>query len=369
MFTASLIEKIMRPLRADGLFLEAVGVTENEFTLMATTYITDTDPEEGDCLCVDPSVQHVGDAPCNVCESFTLGLVQEVPKGSVKCPCCNRYAKPLALHARHRAHVFHRTETGIAAGEGTMHPETVAKIIATWSPPTIFDEGENPAMLVFDVDYTLWPFDCDKEVIAPFSPSPYGGTYDRYGRYANVFHNVPSIFEAAVNAGIAVAIASRNPSAGPVESLLRATLMAPRTRPELTCLWDAIPDRALFHAYSSGGFYGKIKHFRAIQEASCLSFTDMVFFDDMEENILSARVLGITGVKVDRAGLNWAAVIRGINEWRAKKAVIALREATAVQSAAEAADPTEDDEMPPVDINFVMPLRSPFEAEDAAASK
>ena len=48
MFTAIQIENVLRPLRADGLFLEAVAVTDVEFTLISTTYVTDTDPDEGD---------------------------------------------------------------------------------------------------------------------------------------------------------------------------------------------------------------------------------------------------------------------------------------------------------------------------------
>ena len=367
MFTAIQIEKILSPLRADGLFVQAVGITGNEFTLLTTTYMTDADADEGDCLRVDPSVEQAGDGPCSICASFTLGFVEEVPKNSVKCPCCNRYTTPLALRPRHRAHVFYKTTAGgIAAGEGTMPAPMVATIIAAWVPPTIFDEGDNPAMVIFDVDYTLWPFDCDKEVIAPFTPSAYGGTQDRYGRFANVFPDVPSIFGALVNAGITVAIASRNPSAGPVESLMRATRMAPRTRPDLTNLWDAISDRSLFHAYRSGDMYGKTKHFRAIQAASSVAFTDMVFFDDMPDNIVSASLLGITAVQVDRAGLNWAAVIRGITTWRTARAL-----AKAAEVAAEKALLAEvlDEKEPQVDINFVMPLSSPFEAEDATSAK
>jgi magnesium-dependent phosphatase 1 len=247
-----------------------------------------------------------------------------------------------------------------------MQAETVAKIIAAWVPPTIFDEGENPPMLVFDVDYTLWPFDCDNQVIAPFNRSPYGGVHDRFGRPANVFTEVSSIFAAAVDAGITVAIASRNPSAGPVESLLRATPMAPRLRPELSCLWDAIPDRALFNAYSSGGMKGKTKHFKEIQAVSGLPFGDMLFFDDIDENVLHARAMGVTAVRIERAGLTWAAVNKGIREWREARAALRAPDALAVAEAAALAEIQAEND-PPVDINFTMPLRSPFEAEDIHA--
>jgi magnesium-dependent phosphatase-1 len=365
MLSITLIEQKLRPLRIDGLFLEAVGLTDYQFTLICNTYVTDAGPE-GDCLCVDPSVQHAGDGPCDVCASVTLGLVEEPPKGSVKCPCCNRYARPRALLRRERSHVFYRNVVGgIAAGEGSMTPEMTAKIIGAWTPLTVFDEGENPSMVVFDADFTLWPFDCDKDVIAPFTSSPFGGTYDRYGRFANVFMDVPSIFGALVNAGITVAIASRNPSAGPIESLLRETSMAPRMRPELTCLWDAIPDRALFHAYSSGGVPGKTKHFNAIQAASGVSFKDMLFFDDFADNILPARAMGVTAVQVGRGGLTWAAMNMGIIGWRA------AREREAEAEAAQIAAILEEivNEEPPVDINFTMPLTGPFEAEDAMWGK
>ena len=55
----------------------------------------------------------------------------------------------------------------------------------TDTPPSGVRGGPNPPLLVFDLDYTIWPYDCDKDVLAPFSRAPHGGVLDRYGRAVN----------------------------------------------------------------------------------------------------------------------------------------------------------------------------------------
>jgi len=145
--TPALINEKLRHLRIDGLFAEAVEVTENGFTLLVTTYVTDVD-EEGDCLCVDPSVEHAGDGPCEVCASFTAGLVKQPERCSYKCPCCNRYSKPRTMIPRHKFHVFMITSSGtIEAASGMMSPQMIQKIIGAWTP--LDDEIE------VDINFTM----------------------------------------------------------------------------------------------------------------------------------------------------------------------------------------------------------------------
>jgi len=187
------------------------------------------------------------------------------------------------------------------------------------SQADIFAQGPNPKLVVFDLDYTVWPFDCDKDVIAPFSPSPYGGVYDRYGRPSNPFPDIPHIIAALVDAKIPIAYASRNPSANSVEQLLRAISIAPTTRPEVRSLWDALPSRDYFHAYSSAGQgRGKDRHFAAIKKATGIVFSDMLFFDDLHDNIVHAQKQGTTSVHLGRRGVTWAAMIAGIEGWRVR---------------------------------------------------
>ncbi len=128
------------------------------------------------------------------------------------------------------------------------------------------------------------------------------------------------IIGALVDAGVTVSYASRNPSAGPVEYLLRQSPMASTALGPGASLWDALPSRTLFHAYSRGGQRGKDKHFRAIQEAaSGLPFEEMLFFDDLPENVACAEAQGTVSVQIGPSGLTWEAMLEGLTRWRAMK--------------------------------------------------
>jgi magnesium-dependent phosphatase 1 len=168
------------------------------------------------------------------------------------------------------------------------------------STTELFSNGKKPSLLVFDCDWTIWPFDCDKDVIAPFVISAYTGVHDRFGRPANPYRDVPHLVAAALHASIPVAYLSRNPSAGSVKQLLQAI--------EIThekSLWDAMPSPDYFHCYSSGGVgKGKDKHFAALKEKTGIPFSEMLFFDDLPDNIAAAHALGITTIQIDpRRGL------------------------------------------------------------------
>jgi magnesium-dependent phosphatase 1 len=206
---------------------------------------------------------------------------------------------------------------------GTMVPDDAVIVsIKENNPADIFNEpGSNPEIVVFDLDWTLWPFDCDKDVIVPFTKHLYFNTiYDRYARPSNPYTDVPSIISALVDANIPFAIASRNPSAGPIEQLLRQISIYPKTQSKqhITNIWDALPSREYFHAYSSAGYgNGKDRHFKAINAVSGVPFNRMLFFDDLPENIKHASIQGTTSILVNqKTGLNWSAMISGITEYR-----------------------------------------------------
>jgi len=194
--------------------------------------------------------------------------------------------------------------------------------------------GPNPKLAVFDLDFTIWPFDCDKDVLPPFSSDFFGGVRDRYQRASNPYFDVPQIIAALVDANIPIAYASRNPSAHHIESLLRLIAICPKTKPHIKTLWDALPSREFFHAYSSSGYgRGKMRHFMAIQDASGIAFNDMVFFDDLPENVAHAHTIGVTSIIVGRRGLTWDAMARGIDSWRQKKASNATSAATSAATS------------------------------------
>ena len=183
--------------------------------------------------------------------------------------------------------------------------------------PDLFT-GPNPAAIAFDCDYTLYPYDCDKDYVSPFRQTS-AGVIDGYGRLCNPFPDISPMVGAIVDAGIPVAFLSRNPSAGHLESLLRAIPLYSATGAK--SLWDAMPSRDYFHAYSSGCFgKGKDKHFAALKALTGITQDQVVFFDDMPDNIQAATTRGATAILVGTSGATWDALNAGITSWRAKHA-------------------------------------------------
>lgn len=188
-------------------------------------------------------------------------------------------------------------------------------------PTAALKMGKNPALIVFDLDFTLWPFDCDKDVIAPYTRNEQG-VIDSRGRWANPYVDVVGILGTLYHAKIPVAFASRNPSSESIKALLR-TIPMPTNEGEKT-LWDVLPNEDYFHAYSTlGANRGKDPHFAALKMVTGVEFSDMLFFDDLPQNIQYAREQGTTSVFLDQQrGLTWVAFLRGIAEWRARQKCI-----------------------------------------------
>ena len=165
-------------------------------------------------------------------------------------------------------------------------------------------------LLVFDCDYTLWPFDCGKQVIPPFKN--YGGSYrivDKHYNPANPYPEVISVFEYIYDHKIPFAIASRNPAADWIKQLLQ------KIKVRDTTVWDMIP-LGCFHAYSSGTTKAKSLHFTRIAEATGIKYKDMIFFDDKMENIIEAVRNDVICVHINaRLGLTMEGFRLGYNYW------------------------------------------------------
>jgi magnesium-dependent phosphatase 1 len=178
----------------------------------------------------------------------------------------------------------------------------------------------NPEAIVFDLDFTLWPFDCDKDVIAPYTMCDDGNIRDRYGRLANPYPDVPGIIAHIIDKRIPIIFASRNRSRGSIEALLR-TIPIKCQSENIKTIWDALMLPNLLHAYSSDGIgKGKDKHFAGIYKDTSINFTRMIFYDDLLENIEAAKTQGTTSVLLSRhQGLTWQKFSQGIVEWRSRK--------------------------------------------------
>ena len=196
-----------------------------------------------------------------------------------------------------------------------------------------------PALAVFDLDWTLWPLDVDTHVEAPFSrDAATGAVRDRNGRAVRLFADTRRVLQHLRARGVPVAFASRTTDADAAEQLLKAFLLfepgsaaaaaaaEAREGEDLTTLWDLLPSRGHFQAYPSGwgagsGGRAKTRHFRELMAAHGLtSHEHIVFYDDAEDNIEVATAAGATCVLLeDSEGLTWERFERGLALWRAKR--------------------------------------------------
>jgi magnesium-dependent phosphatase-1 len=185
-------------------------------------------------------------------------------------------------------------------------------------------------LIVFDCDYTLWPFDCDKDVVAPFCVHSAGGIIDRSWRPANPFPEVREVFQYIVENKMSFAIASRNPSANSIAQLLACIMI--QVDGVQKSVWSMLPAGS-FHAYSSGGAKGKTAHFARISQATGRPVSDMLFFDDLSENIQVASQQGVICVLVgQRTGLTMDTFKCGLEAFAKMKAErLALALALAAQ--------------------------------------
>jgi magnesium-dependent phosphatase 1 len=236
---------------------------------------------------------------------------------------------------------IHKLSGGGSAPEPMINSESVSgpapepvPVVAPRQRSSIFSEGPNPAIYIFDCDYTIWPYDCNgnrfRDANPPFFCYEDGTVVDKYGKIINPYPNVPHILGALYDAGIQVAYASRNPSSNYVEELLKVIPLVSKT-PGLK-LWDCLCGRRdLFHAYSSGGTNNKLLHFSAIHAATGLTFTDMVFFDDGPINVSHAESIGIISSLLNQStGLTWDAIDTVVGRWRQR-----LSQQVAAEQAAE----------------------------------
>ncbi|XP_031112122.1 magnesium-dependent phosphatase 1-like [Ipomoea triloba] len=140
-----------------------------------------------------------------------------------------------------------------------------------------------PRLVVFDLDYTLWPFCCHTRCKC---------------EVPRLYPQVKAILCALKEVGVGVGIASRSPT------------------PHIAAdayLWklgikSMVIAQEVFPSWSP-----KTEHFQRIHRRTGLPYNEMLFFDDETRNIDAVSKMGVTSILVSSKGIDLKTLWKGLS--------------------------------------------------------
>ncbi|XP_011873239.1 PREDICTED: magnesium-dependent phosphatase 1-like isoform X2 [Vollenhovia emeryi] len=139
---------------------------------------------------------------------------------------------------------------------------------------------KKPKIIVFDLDYTLWPFWVDTHVDPPFRKGAQNKVVDSHGHTVRYYSDVPDVLKQLSGEGYELGVASRTSEIKGAKQLL-----------------DLFGWKRYFQYVEI--FPGsKVTHFSNIRKSSHADYKDMLFFDDEARNIVEVGKLGVHAVLV-----------------------------------------------------------------------
>jgi magnesium-dependent phosphatase 1 len=193
-----------------------------------------------------------------------------------------------------------------------------------------------PRAIVFDLDYTLWPFWVDTHVYPPLRPNPaHSACTDKVGETFAFYRDIPSILHGLALAGVRMGVASRTHAPDLGREMLKllhvppaSSVLTPGGNDGGDAAIPASNSKSKEKARKSIEFFdagleiypsSKIRHFEALHKRTSIPYTEMLFFDDESRN-RDTETLGVTMWLV-RDGVTWSEVESGIKEWRRRKGI------------------------------------------------
>ncbi len=167
-----------------------------------------------------------------------------------------------------------------------------------------------PSVIVFDLDYTLWPYFMDLHVKPPIKKRETNAgieVVDKFGNGRKAFKDVTMIIktlrEKCLHKNGHLAIASK--SSTYAQAMKGIDIYG----------WSKY--FSSFQIYSTS----KTKHMAEIKkELKFENFSQVLFFDDCRQNIRSTASLGVTPILVsDRTGLDMETICKGLTEYDTRR--------------------------------------------------
>ncbi|XP_008478311.1 magnesium-dependent phosphatase 1-like isoform X2 [Diaphorina citri] len=154
-----------------------------------------------------------------------------------------------------------------------------------------------PKMVVFDLDYTLWPLHVH-DLVAPFKKIGQK-VMDAKGTLIKYYRGVPEILRYLKENKCLVAAASRTSEILHAKQILN-----------LINLNQYFSNKEIYPG-------PKTTHFESLKKATGIEYKDMVFFDDEERNSHDVSPLGVTCIHVKK-GMSHAVLQKGLKQWASK---------------------------------------------------
>ncbi|XP_050209037.1 uncharacterized protein LOC126659744 [Mercurialis annua] len=140
-----------------------------------------------------------------------------------------------------------------------------------------------PKLVVFDLDYTLWPFYCECR---------------SKHEMPSLYPHAKGILYALKDKGIDMAIASRSPTMDIAKTFLgKLSIDSMFVTQEIFSSWTH-----------------KTEHFQKIHTRTSVPFNSMLFFDDEDRNIQTVSKMGVTSIRVGN-GVNLGALRQGLTKF------------------------------------------------------
>ncbi|BET02636.1 Hypothetical protein NTJ_15453 [Nesidiocoris tenuis] len=152
-----------------------------------------------------------------------------------------------------------------------------------------------PKLVVFDLDYTLWPFWVDTHVSPPFRKVN-GNVVDMRNSKIKFYPDTPKVLQTLSDLKIPIGVASRTSEIEGANQLI-----------ELFG-WE----KYFFQKEIYPGC--KIAHFENFHKSTGIPYREMLFFDDEHRNAVDLNRINVKTILVEQ-GMSMKELQRGLDEF------------------------------------------------------